>query len=168
MTDYISYHRLQAGNKILSSHPLSVHYRSKCIFLHPNLLLFSMVEQERIFQMQISWAQLQEGFMMLSFASYRLWDFSNLDASAIHAFSDPTFFPCWWLCRDICTCMYTMCIQGRWFCEFICVASESKIKETQAGSANIIVPIVHLFLWGKAGKMPWNSLVLINIFWCNK
>lgn len=31
--------------------------------------------------------------MMLSFASFTLWDFSNLDANVIHAFSDPTFLP---------------------------------------------------------------------------
>lgn len=44
--------------------------------------------------------------------------------------------------------MYTMHMCGRWFCEFIYVASKSKIKrhERPAESDNFIVPIVHLFL----------------------
>lgn len=91
--------------------------------------------------------------MTLSFASFRLQDFSNLDATVIHAFFDSNSLPWLWLCRDPGTCMYTLCMRARWFCEFICVASESKIKghERPAGFANIIVPILHLFLSGKAG-----------------
>lgn len=47
-----------------------------------------------------------------------LWDFSNLSGDVVYAFSNPTFLPWWWLCRDVCTWVYTMCMWARWFCEF--------------------------------------------------
>lgn len=74
-------------------------------------------------------------------------------------------------------CTQCACGQNNHLWIFV-FASESKTKghERPAGSTNIIVPVVHLFLWGRAGKILWksctfvlwNTIVLRNIFSCNK
>lgn len=58
---------------------------------------------------------------------------------------------------------HTMCMWERWFCDFIYVAAESKIKghKRPPGSANINVPILVGQGWQNAMKQPCTNKYLL-------